>query len=546
MARALAASSVVVLVIAAGPAVASTGTHAHRFIFPARSAHAHGRWHRPRAHAAVVGGTPIKIEQAPWQVAILREGAFACGGSIIDESHVVTAAICVTEKSGKALPATSLQVLAGSSNVVTENEEDDTVELRKVKTGGVRVHPFYKPGSPLAPDDVAVVQLETPLKIEPAKVQAIALPSSPASPGEGTPAGFTGYGEENPLTNELNGGLYSAAMALSYPYPCGEQADAVALCASGGLGGATACGGDGGSPLVSEGETPTLLGLLVAIRAGCGLGSTNAFANVAAPEVRDFIEGKPVPLAPRAPKPKSPESAFISGFLEPGHLLTCYPGVWTGSPKYTFAFMESPGERVLQSGESPAYAVTEADAGREISCEIQASNEGGTGILRTKPLEPIKGHPTGGGGSTSTPSTTGGGGAAGGVLATTETRPSPAQIEAALRAVLTPTGKAAKASRLRRTHRFTVSFSAPAAGTVAIDWFQVPRGARLARAHPILIASGHATFSAAARAKVTLELTAAGRRLLAHAHSVRLTAKATFTLAGGSRFAVRSAFTLRS
>ncbi len=537
VARALAApSAAALLLLASSPAPASARAHAHRFLSPvaARVAHTHAR-----AHAAIVGGTLTTIAQAPWQVAIMREGGFVCGGSIIDESRVLTAAVCVTEKAGKALPATTLQVLAGSSNIVTENEEDNAVEIRKVKTGGVRVHPFYKPAGALAPDDVAVLELEKPLKLELAAVQAIALPASPSNPAEGLPTMFTGYGEQNALTGELNGGLYSAAMTVAFPRPCGELADAVALCAGGGPGGASACGGDGGGPLVQQGETPTLIGVLVAIRSDCGAGS-DAFANLAAPEIRDFIENvQPVPQAPRGPEP---ETASISGFLEPGHLLTCTAGVWTNAPRFTYTFLDSVHGSVLQTGESPAYVVTEADGGREISCEIHASNAGGTGVVRTKALPPIVAHPSRGGG-TSTPASGGGAGAIG-VLATTETRASPAQIEAALKAVLTPRGKAAKVGSLRRTHTYTVTFSAPEAGTVVIDWFEVPRGAHVTRARPILVAAGRAVFSAAGRAAVTIRLTSAGRALVRRGRAVKLTAKATFTSSHGGPVSARSTFTL--
>ena len=45
----------------------------------------------------IIGGTPATPGDFPWQVMMLRGGRFACGGTIIDEFHVVTAAHCLDE-----------------------------------------------------------------------------------------------------------------------------------------------------------------------------------------------------------------------------------------------------------------------------------------------------------------------------------------------------------------------------------------------------------------------------------------------------------------
>ncbi len=43
----------------------------------------------------VVGGKPAKPGAWPWVVAIYRDGVFHCGGVILDDSWVLTAAHCV-------------------------------------------------------------------------------------------------------------------------------------------------------------------------------------------------------------------------------------------------------------------------------------------------------------------------------------------------------------------------------------------------------------------------------------------------------------------
>jgi secreted trypsin-like serine protease len=42
----------------------------------------------------IVGGHLIEITQAPYQVALYEKGQFICGGTILSESFILTAAHC--------------------------------------------------------------------------------------------------------------------------------------------------------------------------------------------------------------------------------------------------------------------------------------------------------------------------------------------------------------------------------------------------------------------------------------------------------------------
>jgi secreted trypsin-like serine protease len=44
----------------------------------------------------IVGGMEVAIEQAPFVISLQRNGSHICGGSLIGERHVLTAAHCVT------------------------------------------------------------------------------------------------------------------------------------------------------------------------------------------------------------------------------------------------------------------------------------------------------------------------------------------------------------------------------------------------------------------------------------------------------------------
>src|SRR4029077_21132307 len=100
-----------------------------------------------RAHVAIVGGSQITIEQAPWQVmveALVQVGAeetvaLRCGGSMLAETEVLTAAHCVFNPlNGERVAADQILVLAGASDFrIAEAEDQESL------VSGVRVHPYY-------------------------------------------------------------------------------------------------------------------------------------------------------------------------------------------------------------------------------------------------------------------------------------------------------------------------------------------------------------------------------------------------------------------
>lgn len=341
-----------------------------------------------RAHASIVGGTQISIGQAPWQVFVIgviplgsKEALFLfCGGSIIDETHVVTAGHCLfdPETGSRVLPENVL-VVAGTSNF-TEVEASEQV----TEAASLRIHPDYERALGAgAPDDVAVIELAHALAFN-ASVQPIGLVASGKTQAEGTQVNLTGFGLEA-QAGELEGPLHSIGMTVGFSRPCGGPADAVFLCAS--AAGGSGCEGDSGSALTG-GLTPALVGVMdtVEVISGevCLAGYPNGFVNVAAPEIRDFIEGdEDPPIAPRG------GGISIRAITRVGKTATCESGSWSGSPTFEYRFLNSVGNQVLQAGSSSTFPLTEADLGVSISCEVLASNLGGIGVARTNALPSI-------------------------------------------------------------------------------------------------------------------------------------------------------------
>jgi len=71
----------------------------------------------------------------------------------------------------------------------------------------------------------------------------------------------------------------------------------------------------------------------------------------------------------------------------------------------------------------------------------------------------------------------------------------------------------------------TVSFKAPIAGTAKVSWYILLLGGHIASVKPVVVATGTVRFDPAGTKKLKVKLTAAGKRLLAHAGSLKLTAK---------------------
>jgi DNA-binding beta-propeller fold protein YncE len=132
--------------------------------------------------------------------------------------------------------------------------------------------------------------------------------------------------------------------------------------------------------------------------------------------------------------------------------------------------------------------------------------------------------------------------------------PTAAKIKAGLHSLLAPTGAGAKIAALLK-HGYRLSFKALTAGKLTIDWYYVPRGARIARAKTkgkgkskpkaVLVAVGTVSASKVGTVHLTIRVTSAGRRLLKRAHRLTLTGKATFKPGGKTVITTTRTFTLK-
>lgn len=274
----------------------------------------------PKAKASIVGGLGASIASFPFQVALYDPQAgspsagFFCGGVILDATHVVTAAHCITGGPGRqAGYSTEIAVLAGSSNL----DPPDPGSVRDpVLSSAFDAH--YNPVS--SNYDVALLTLAkplwagptapslngsstiAPLPLDPGKASTSANPNVAPAPT----VTASGWGDVNPAPgHELSypTSLRSVRMSLVSDSLCEEQYAAIEqpitssmICAGGGRSHVDTCYGDSGGPLVADQDTPArppsdyvLVGL-VDFGNGCAQpGYAGVYTRIASPEVTRFL-----------------------------------------------------------------------------------------------------------------------------------------------------------------------------------------------------------------------------------------------------------------
>ncbi|KAJ0176068.1 hypothetical protein K1T71_008242 [Dendrolimus kikuchii] len=229
------------------------------------------------AMGRIVGGSASRLGEHPHQAGLLAQfsgGQGVCGGSLLNNRRVVTAAHCWFDGRNQA---TSFTVVLGSILLFSGGT--------RLTTSSVVMHGSWNPS--LIRNDVAMINLPSAVSTS-SNIAPIALPSGTQLNENfaGNAAIASGFG----LTRD--GGSISTSQFLSHvnvdiitntvcalSFPLIIQSSNI--CISGANGRST-CNGDSGGPLVvTRNGVPILVGITSFGSArGCQIGSPAAFARV--------------------------------------------------------------------------------------------------------------------------------------------------------------------------------------------------------------------------------------------------------------------------
>ncbi|XP_555189.2 transmembrane protease serine 9 [Anopheles gambiae] len=184
----------------------------------------------------IVGGFVVSIDQVPYQAAVLYNGKFSCGGSIIGPRWILTALHCI-----QTMEPSEYQIVVG-----TDDPENGT----KLQVENMFAPPFLINGSVF---DIALVMLRKRLEYN-EKVQCLPLLKSIEEIAVGKPVVISGFGS----TEE--GGYETVLKAANVNIlPLEECVKAYGLlihehmfCAGYREGQVDTCQGDSGGPLVLD------------------------------------------------------------------------------------------------------------------------------------------------------------------------------------------------------------------------------------------------------------------------------------------------------
>ncbi|XP_054715340.1 transmembrane protease serine 9-like [Uloborus diversus] len=235
----------------------------------------------------IVGGEAVRHGQYPWMVSMYRQSydfRHWCGGSILNEQWVVTAAHCISFPD----EPWRYEIFAGMHKL----SQEDAPTVQHYKVSEVHVHEHFNENS--FENDIALLKLQEPLNIKDAGgyVNGICLPKN-----RDDPMGFaraTGWGHEyrGGVTSDI---LKQVVLPIVDRDTCNQKYDASStykpifsqmICA--GQKGRDTCQADSGGPLFQTDDhgVSTLVGV-TSFGIGCADDHPGVYTKIA--DFRDWM-----------------------------------------------------------------------------------------------------------------------------------------------------------------------------------------------------------------------------------------------------------------
>ncbi|XP_078068133.1 chymotrypsin-like protease CTRL-1 [Mustelus asterias] len=224
----------------------------------------------------IVNGQVAKPGSWPWQVSLQDYyGRHFCGGSLITQNWVITAAHCNFNPGYH-------HVVLGEFDMYSSAEP---VQIKSVSQ--VITHPYWNPYN--MNYDCTLLRLSSPAGIS-NYVSPIRLVTANAYIPEGTTCITTGWGRTVP-GGSIATKLMQTNIPIIDPQTCrqywGNQISDIMICA--GASGSSSCQGDSGGPLVCYGNTGwNLVGIVSWGTVNCNTYSPAVYARVS--KLRSFVD----------------------------------------------------------------------------------------------------------------------------------------------------------------------------------------------------------------------------------------------------------------
>jgi len=211
-----------------------------------------------QAQSRIVGGKPAKQGDYPYIVSLQEDGfGHFCGGSLIADKYVLTAAHCV----GDGVDSVYVGLL----------DQKNTSSAENFKVVNIFVHP--KNNSSTNDYDFAILELAQSSSFKPVALNETEISFSAARPILATTAG---WGTTSSGSSSLPDVLRHVSVPLVTTADCnakasynGEITDSM-ICAGYKAGGKDSCQGDSGGPLVvTQADGTTVLAGVVSWGEGC-------------------------------------------------------------------------------------------------------------------------------------------------------------------------------------------------------------------------------------------------------------------------------------
>jgi secreted trypsin-like serine protease len=141
---------------------------------------------RPVTTARIIGGEPALRDTWSWTISIQNGSNHFCGGSILNEQYIITAAHCLIDKMNRL---SNITVCAG------RNRLPGTCRQRR-EIQNIINHPSYD--SKTFENDIALIQVKVPFNFTDTSIARICLPNTTHSdqyPENGTDVIAVGWGQ---------------------------------------------------------------------------------------------------------------------------------------------------------------------------------------------------------------------------------------------------------------------------------------------------------------------------------------------------------------